>query len=123
MAYCSARVQYLKAFLFAEENERRFAFLRSIDAKTALKLGTDVGFRGARKKVMFPISSAALALPKYDYPIPARYVTPASHKLISKRPVVIDGCVKLVTDNDSDVVFVRPKYVLRYGDGLGDRNY
>lgn len=106
------RVQYLKSFLFADDSQRRFAFLRSMDAKTALRLGTDVGFRGARKKIMFPLSPAALALPKYDYPIPARYVTPASHKLISKRPIVIEGTLKLVTDNDSDVVYVRPKYVV-----------
>lgn len=113
--FCRTRVQYAKNMMWSlrAAPNSRWCAMRSFDAKCAIRCGTDVGLSKTRSHgILLPTSAAARALPKHDFPSSVKYITPASHKLIVKRGVLIDGSERLVTDNDSDIVFVRPKAVI-----------
>lgn len=98
----------------ARSDSARFCFMRSFDAKAFMRCGTDVGFTGMRNQCIVQPSneSKASKLPKYDFPISSQYLTPASHKIMRKKEQLILGVPTLITDNNTEIVCVRPKWVV-----------
>jgi hypothetical protein len=88
--------------------------MRSFDAKAYIRCGTDVGFSSSRnQRILLPSDPCkARALPKYDFPNKDHYITPCAHKIMRKEEVSVNGAPTLVTSNNTEVVFVRPKCVL-----------
>ena len=55
----------------------------------------------------------ARALPKYDWPEKLAHQTPGAHTIFSKSSTMSDvGEERLITDEDSHFVFVRPKAIV-----------
>ena len=92
-------------------NETKFSFARSIDDKAYVRPGTSEGFEKTRnKRILTPSAEEkSRKLPKYDWPESKVYVTPSTHRLLSKTSVKIDGEEQFLNCDDTHVVFTRPK--------------
>ena len=54
----------------------------------------------------------ARALPKYDWPEKLVYITPATHRIFTKKGSIKDEEETLETDEDHHFVYVRPKALI-----------
>ena len=92
-------------------NETKFSFARSIDDKAYVRPGTSEGFEKTRnKRILTPSAEEkSRKLPKYDWPESKVYVTPSTHRLLSKTSVQINGEEQFLNCDDTHVVFTRPK--------------
>ena len=92
-------------------DERKYCFARSIDDKAYVRPGTTEGFGKTRnKRILTPSANErSRQLPKYDWPEKKVYVTPSTHRILSKTSVDVDGEECFVNSEDTHVVFTRPK--------------
>lgn len=91
-------------------DERKYCFARSIDDKAYVRPGTTEGFEKTRnKRILTPSANErSRQLPKYDWPEKKVYVTPSTHRILSKTSVDVDGEKCFVDSEDTHVVFTRP---------------
>ena len=111
--YQRTHVKNVKCAFFGKEAKdvSHLCFMRSTDDKAYLRLGTLEGFFNARNQRI--LTPKARALPKYDWPEKLVYQTPGAHRIFSKSSTMSDiGEEKLITDEDSHFVIVRPKAIV-----------
>ena len=115
--YQRAHVKNVKYAFFGKEadDSSHLCFMRSIDDKAYLRPGTSEGFANTRnQRILTPTDvEKARTLPKYDWPEKLVYQTPGAHRIFSKTSTMSDvGEEKLITEEDSHFVFVRPKAIV-----------
>ena len=89
--------------------------MRRTDDKAYLRPGTSEGFSNTRnQRILTPTDvDKARTLLKYDWPEKPVYQTPGAHRIFFKSSNMSDvGKEKLITDEDSHFVFVRPKAIV-----------
>ena len=74
-------------------------------------LKTSKGFEDSRNVRILILTDVnrARALPKYDWPEKLVYITPASHRIFTKKDSIKDDEEALETDEDHHFVYVKPK--------------
>ena len=105
----------VQRFLFSSKtsNERKFCFARSSDDKAHLRPGTSEGFEKTRNvRILTLTNEGARQLPKYDWPERMMYQTPATHRILNKEGVEVDGKEKLISSGNKHIVIVRPKQIV-----------
>jgi hypothetical protein len=108
----------VKFSFFGKESEQtsNLCFMRSIDDKAYLRLGTSEGFSNSRNQKILTVTDVEKArkLPKYDWPEKLLYQTPGAHRVFTKETSMSDSKLeeKLVTKEDSHFVFERPKAIV-----------
>lgn len=110
-----AHVKNVQRFLFSSKtsNERKFCFACSSDDKAYLRPGTSEGFEKTRNvRILTLTNEGARQLPKYDWPERMMYQTPATHRILNKEGVEVDGKEKLISSGDKHIVIVRPKQIV-----------
>ena len=115
--YQCAHVKNVKYAFFGKEAKEisHLCFMRSTDDKAYLRPGTSEGFSNTRNQhILTPIDvDKARALPKYDWPEKLVYQTPGVHRILSKSSTMSDvEEEKLITEEDTHFVFVRPKAIV-----------
>ena len=114
--YQRAHVRNIKMsfFSFHAQNRRHLCLIESIDDKAFIHPGTSEGLEKTRNTIILTLTDVEKArkLPKYDWPVKEVYQTPASHRILAKKPEIVDGKEKLVTDCDHYFVFVRPNAIV-----------
>ena len=90
---------------------RNCCFMRSTDDKAYLRPGTSEGFEKSRNVRILTLTDVnrARALPKYDWPEKLVYITPAAHRIFTKKGSIKGDEETLKTDEDHHFVYVRPK--------------
>ena len=93
---------------------RNCCFMRSTDDKAYLRPGTSEGFEKSRNVRILTLTNVnrARALPKYDWPEKLVYITPAAHRIFTKKGSIKDDEETLETDEDHHFVYVRPKAII-----------
>ena len=93
---------------------RNCFFMRSTDDKAYLRPGTSEGFEKSRNVRILTLTDVnrARALPKYDWPEKLVYITPAAHRIFTKKGSIKDDEETLETDEDHHFVYVRPKAII-----------
>lgn len=110
-----AHVKNVQRFFFSDRssNERKYCFARSSDDKAYLRPGTSEGFEKTRNvRILTLTNEGARQLPKYDWPERMMYQTPATHRILNKEGVEVDGKEKLISSGDKHIVIVRPKQIV-----------
>jgi hypothetical protein len=97
-------------FCFNEE-DRKYALIKSIDDKAYVRPGTSVGLRDVKRGSIFQPSDSDVArkLPKYDWVHKEVYVTPSTHRIFTKEPKINGNKESYVMSEDESFVFMRPK--------------
>lgn len=114
--YQRAHVKNIKLSFFSSQAEeaKHLCFMRSTDDKAYLRPGTSEGFDKARNTQILTVVDVekARVLPKYDWPEKLVYITPAAHRIFTKKGVMEDDKEVLVTEEDHHIVYVRPKAIV-----------
>ncbi|XP_070571361.1 uncharacterized protein [Ptychodera flava] len=107
-----AHINNVKRFFFSENTveNRKYCFCHSIDDKAYLRPGTGEGMDRSRRIKILTSSSNPRRLPIHDWPEKKMYITPSAHRIFTKKGDTVDGKEVLLTDEDTHVVFVRPKF-------------
>lgn len=97
-------------FCFNEE-DRKYALIKSIDDKAYVRPGTSVGLRDVRRGGIYQPtdSDAARKLPKYDWVTAEVYITPSTHRVFTKEPKTVGSKEAYIMSEDESFVFMRPK--------------
>ena len=91
------------------QKTRHLSVLRSRDDKAYVQPGTSEGFEKVRNLKTLQLSDLEQLL-KYDWPETLMYVTPGSHRIMTKDSVIsAEGVESLVTKTDYHFCFCRPK--------------
>ena len=100
----------IEDFCYNEE-DRKYAFIKSMDDKAYVRPGTSVGLRDVKRGGIFQPSDsdAARKLPKYDWVKEEVYVTPSTHRIFTKKPQAVGNKEAYVMADDESFVFMRPK--------------
>ena len=100
----------IEDFCYNEEN-RKYAFIKSMDDKAYVRPGTSVGLRDVKRAGIYQPSDsdAARKLPKYDWVNEEVYVTPSTHRIFTKKPEKVGSKEAYVMTDDESFVFMRPK--------------
>ena len=105
-----------KLFLFLSKHQKKatkYAIIHSKDDKAYVRPGTCEGLEKTRNVKILTLShsSRARKLPLHDFPEAKVYCTPASHRIMRKATIEVEGSVeKLITQEDTHFVFSRPKH-------------
>lgn len=85
--------------------------MRSTDDKAYVRPGTSKGFEKSRNVRILTLTDIirARTLPKYHWPEKLVYITPAAHRIFTKKGSIKDDEETLKTDEDHHFVYVRPK--------------
>lgn len=110
-----AHVRNVQRFLFSDKTKsnRKYCFAQSCDDKAYLRPGTSEGFEKTRNvKILTLAREGARQLPKYDWLEKMMYQTPATHRILNKQGIDVNGQEKLVSIADEHFVFIRPKHIV-----------
>lgn len=85
--------------------------MRSTDDKAYVRPGTSKGFEKSRNVRILTLTDIirARTLPKYHWPEKLVYITPAAHRIFTKKGSIKDDEETLKTDEDHHFVYVTPK--------------
>lgn len=89
--------------------------MRSTDDKAYLRPGISERFEKSRNVRILTLTDVnrARALPKYDWPEKLEYITPAAHRIFTKKGSIEDDEETLESDEDHHFVYVRPKAIIK----------
>ncbi|CAB3990934.1 RNA-directed DNA polymerase from transposon X-element [Paramuricea clavata] len=110
--YQRSHVKNVKLAFFGKDfkDNSHICFMRSIDDKAYLRLGTSEGFLNTRNKNILTLTDVEKAkkLPKYDCPEKLVYQTPGSHHIFTKECTMSNDKdeEKLLTKDDNHFVFI-----------------
>ena len=93
------------------EDDRKYALIKSMDDKAYVRPGTSVGLRDVKRGGIFQPcdSEVARKLPKYDWVNEEVYITPSTHRIFTKEPQKVGNKEAYVMSDDESFVFMRPK--------------
>ena len=93
------------------EDDRKYALIKSMDDKAYVRPGTSVGLRDVKRGGIFQPcdSEVARKLPKYDWVNEEVYVTPSTHRIFTKEPQKVGNKKAYVMSDDESFVFMSPK--------------
>ena len=94
------------------EEFKKYNFCVSVDDKASVRLDMSTGFDKNRGGKIFQVTDEdhQKKLPKYDFPDSKLYVTPASHRIMNKEVIEVEGQQKVKLTDEQSFVFFRPKY-------------
>ena len=100
----------IEDFCYNEE-DRKYAFIKSMDDKAYVRPGTSVGLRDVKRAGIYQPSDsdAARKLPKYDWVNEEVYVTHSTHQIFTKKPEKVGSKEAYVMTEDESFVIMRPK--------------
>ena len=100
----------IEDFCYNKE-DRKYAFIKSMDDKPYVRPGTSVGLRDVKRGGIFQPSDsdAARKLPKYDWVKEEVYVTPSTHRIFTKKPQAVGNKEAYVMADDESFVLMWPK--------------
>ena len=115
--YQRGHIKNIKLSFFSNKVDaqtRNLCFMRSTDDKAYLRPGTSEGFEKCRNVKILNLTDVnrARVLPKYDWPEKLVYITPAAHRIFTKKGSITDDVETLETDEDHHFVYVRPKAII-----------
>ena len=101
-----------KLGLFGKDKD---GLVLSMDDKTYLRSGTDVGVRNVKAGRIYdvPEKQRKLKLLQHDFSNPQVHITPSSFLFMTGHQEIIAGKPHPVNDIDHKVVSVRPKHYIR----------
>ena len=93
------------------EDDRKYALIKSMGDKAYVRPGTSVGLRDVKRGGIFQPcdSEVARKLPKYDWVNEEVYITPSIHRIFTKEPQKVGNKEAYVMSDDESFVFIRPK--------------
>ena len=94
------------------EEFKKYNFCVSVDDKASVRLDTSTGFDKNRGGKIFQVNDEdhQKKLPKYDFPDSKLYITPASHRMMNKEVIEVEGQQKIKLTDEQSFVFLGPKY-------------
>ena len=113
--YQRAHVKNVQRFFFSNrtKDDRKCCFAQSCDDKAYLRPGMSERFEKTRNiKILTLANEGAKQLPKYDWSERMTYQTPATHRILNKEGVDVNGQEKLHSTGDEHFVFIRPKQLV-----------
>ena len=101
----------IRPFSTVVDENRKYCLARGIDDKAYIRPGTSEGFETVRNNESWcqlqKIKSESSQIMTGQKKV---YVTPSTHRLLSKDAVIVDGAECFVNSDDIHNVFARPKY-------------